>query len=174
MDASAAKKLTGQLMERVRIHPMTRHLSENAFNILGRNFFLAFLHGMNSKTGAIYSVASQKYLARAVGVHRVTVARIVSMLRSQGLLNITRRRPVKGQWTTNLCRIGKLVWILFGNIINRFRRFFNHVARALHIVSEEKKYFNPRQQTKDFSFKLKSQEVTDIIKRVENAHPELV
>jgi hypothetical protein len=119
-------------------------------------------------------VPSQGYLARAAGVHRVTVSRIASRLKSQLLLSIVRRRPVKGQWTTNLYKVGKMVWILFGNIIKRFERYFNHVTRALHIVSEKEKYFNPRQLTKDFSFKLRSPEVTDIIKRVENAHPELI
>jgi|GEM_PF-7026111 len=173
MKAEGAKELMAQLMPVLRNHVITMRLSENQFATLQYLCYVMFLHGMQSRNGAIYCVPSEERIATFVDVHRVTISRTVSSLKSMKLLDVIQRRPVDGRWQTNLYKLSKLFWALFGFIIKRFRHYLNRVTGVLHIVTESHSKFSSNQKTSDFSYKLKDLPLENIISRMEKAHPEL-
>ncbi len=174
MEAQRAKKIVGMIMPSLRNSMAIRGLSINSMNVLQYILFVATLHGMQNSSGAIYCVPSEERIAGVVKLHRVTVSRIVSLLQSEGFLMITHRRPLNGKWATNLYRLSKTLWVKYGNVINQFKPAYNRVAALLHLVSKTVKSFNPRQEFKAFSYKLKSKEWSDIEKDFYARRPDLV
>jgi len=137
MKASIVKRLMRQLYQAMLLNLVTRRLSGTQLQILLKIVFLSLLHGVQSKRGSIYCTPSEKYIAKAVNIHRVTVSRNVCSNSLKLLLEKQRRRPVNGEWQTNLYKLSKLFWAMFGNIINRFRKSFNRVTSVLHVVTKE-------------------------------------
>ena len=174
MKATAVKELIRQLMPAIRNNPVTRILSINQQNILQYISYVAFLHGTQSRSGAIYATPSEERIAKIVHVHRVTVSRNVSALKSLGLLNVTNRRPEKDKFKTNLYKFSKLFWAAFSFIINRFRKYFNRVTPMLHIVSKEHNIYLKNNQKRNGPIRNNGPTAIDVIKLMEKLHPELV
>lgn len=177
MDASKANVLMKEVNSVLRCHPSMLWLSVTQWRILERTMFLAFLHGTNSENGAIYSRPGQTDIAEYAGVHRVTVSRNASRLKSRGILKITQRRPVNGQYQTNLYRLGSWLWIIAGNVIRRFIRTFNRVTLPLHKRSEIRRNTilkkEIRSKTAFNELKLRDIEANLFIKEFYDRRPEL-
>ena len=174
MKALIVKRIMRQLYQAMLLNPVTRRLSETQLQIFQKICFLSLLHGVQSKRGSIYCTPSEKYIAKAVNIHRVTVSRNVCSNSLKILLEKQRRRPVNGIWQTNLYKLSKLFWAMFGNIINRFRRSFNRVTPMLHIVTKEHNIYLKNNQKRNGPVRNNSPTAIDIIQLMEKLHPELV
>ena len=163
-----------QLYQAMLLNPVTRRLSETQLQIFQKICFLSLLHGVQSKRGSIYCTPSEKYLAKAADIHRVTVSRNVCSNSLKMLLEKQRRRPVNGEWQTNLYKLSKLFWAMFGNIINRFRRSFDRVTRMLHVVTKRDNTHTLNNQKRNGPLRNNGPTAIDIIKLMEKLHPELV
>ena len=163
-----------QLCQAMLLNPVTKRLSGTQSGILQTTLFLSLLHGVQSKRGSIYCTPSEKYIAKAVNIHRVTVSRNVCSNSLKLLLEKQRRRPVNGEWQTNLYKLSKLFWAMFGNIINRFRKSFNRVTSVLHIVSKEHNIYLKNNQKRNGPLRNNGPTAIDIIQLMEKLHPELV
>jgi hypothetical protein len=174
MKRSAVEELTDQVESALRLHPGTRDLTPNEFRVLRYIYYVAFLHGMQSWNGKIYCVPSEQRIASVVGLHRVTVSRIVSYLKLQGLLTVIQRRPKNGQWQTNLYKLGSIVWIMFGKIIKRFQRYFNRVASKLHKGTKDESTYTKIRSNTAFNQKKLQEWQCGFTKAFYERHPELV
>jgi len=174
MKASIVKRLMRQLYQAMLLNPVTRRLSETQLQISLKIVFLSILHGVQSKRGSIYCTPSEKYIAKAVNIHRVTVSRNVCSNSLKILLEKQRRRPVNGKWQTNLYKLSKLFWAIFGNIINRFRKSFNRVTSVLHIVTKRDNIYLKDNQKRNGPVRNNGPTAIDIIQLMEKLHPELV
>ena len=174
MKASIVKRLMRQLYQAMLLNLVTRRLSGTQLQILLKIVFLSLLHGVQSKRGSIYCTPSEKYIAKAVNVHRVTVSRNVCSNSLKLLLEKQRRRPVNGKWQTNLYKLSKLFWAMFGNIINRFRESFNRVTPVLHVVPKEHNIYLKNSQKRNGPVRNNGPTAIDIIQLMEKLHPELV
>lgn len=80
------------------------------------------LTAKRSPTRAQYSFKPQAYYAKCLGVCRATVNRRIAKLRKSGILEITRRRKLKGHWQTNLTKIRSWVWWKLGKLLQGLRK----------------------------------------------------
>jgi hypothetical protein len=66
---------------------------------------LQWVFAVKSPSHAAYCVPSEKWLAFELNICRETVSDSVRVLEAHGLLSITRRRPVRHEFQTNLYRM---------------------------------------------------------------------
>jgi hypothetical protein len=137
MNSNLPSKITDTIIKEIRSSMSTLYFEPSDFLILRKIVFLSLLHGHNSKKRTIYATPGEAWLAENTELHRVTVSRRVSFLKSKGFLAITYRRQVKGQWQTNLYRFGGVLWAMIQDVTKRFHSFFHRVTRPLHIVTSK-------------------------------------
>ena len=123
---------TTSCMVLLRSHPLCRYFSPIDFDILRTLIFISLLYKVRSSSGAVYCVPGQKYLAQKCLCHRVTISHHISNLKEIGFIDPLRRRPVKGRFTTNLYRFGKLLWSLIWEILKKSALLGHRVALPLH------------------------------------------
>ena len=174
MKTEIVKRIMGQLYPAMLLNPVTKRLSGTQSGILQRICFLSLLHGVQSKRGSIYCTPSEKYLAKAADIHRVTVSRNVCSNSLKMLLEKQRRRPVNGKWQTNIYKLSKLFWAIFGRIINRFRKSFNRVTPMLHVVTKRDNIYLKNGPKRNGPIRNNGPTAIDVIKLMEKLHPELV
>jgi biotin operon repressor len=75
-----------------------------------------------SHTRAEYSYQPQSYWAKKLGCCRATINRRIARLRKVGILEITRRRKLRGLWQTNLTKIRNWVWWRLGKLLQELRK----------------------------------------------------
>jgi len=80
-----------------------RKLEGVDFRLIDELSFLANLQAQ--RTGSRYCIPGRKYLARKLGVCVRTISRHLSKLRRLGVIDAIQRRPVRGQFQTNLYRV---------------------------------------------------------------------
>lgn len=75
----------------------------------------------HSPSGASYCLKPQEWLATCLGVCRETISRHVSKLAALGILQVTHRRPVRGEYQTNLYKIRSYLWWGLGKVLRGLR-----------------------------------------------------
>lgn len=135
MERKSCSTITDAIIRELRSSLSTLYFQPSDFFILRKIVYLSILHGHNSPNRTIYATPGEAWLARATGLHRVTVSRRIGFLSKKAILAITYRRKVKGLWQTNLYRFGKVLWAMIKAVTQRFNSFFNRVTPPLHIVS---------------------------------------
>ncbi len=129
--------------------------------------------GKKGASGAWYCFPSETWLAGKVGRSREWISHSVNRLQKLGLVNITRRRKVRGHWQTNLYRLSLYLLGLLKNTKAWFQTFLHHVKSTSHIVKEPYIIKDQTAKKSDFSHKFKAPPLENIISRMEKAHPEL-
>lgn len=84
------------------------------------------------KTGAKYSVKSEAYFAKILNVCRETISDSVCKLEDLGILDITRRRKIHGNFQTNLYRIKGWIWWRLGKMLRGLRKRQSRVTQTSH------------------------------------------
>lgn len=107
--------------------------------------FLSRLQAKKSPTGARYCCPSERYLAANLSVSRETVSHHVSKLRRLGILDVTRRRQIRGIWRTNMYKIISWVWWRLRQATLRALNHPYHVKQSPHI-SIPREIINPKPQ----------------------------
>lgn len=85
-----------------------------------------------SRTGARYSTHSEAYYAKVLGVRRETISHHVCHLANLGILEITRRRKVRGVWQTNMYKIKSWIWWRLGRLLRGLRKRPDRVTQGSH------------------------------------------
>jgi hypothetical protein len=85
-----------------------------------------------SKTGARYSIKSEAYYAKVLGVCRETISNTVLKLERLGILDVTRRRPIRGMFQTNLYKIRSWIWWRLGKLLKGLRRTPHRAQQSPH------------------------------------------
>lgn len=166
MKAEKVSQVMPQIFTILRTHPLLRYMSVRQTYILSRIIFLSLLHSANKRGGAVYCVPSEQYLARAVDCARETVSRNLRPLKEMKLLDVIQRRPVAGRWSTNLYRLGRLLWSLIGDVTTRFFSVLHRVTSVSHIVSEIRSNSHTKDIGTKISHKLKDPPLEDILFRL--------
>lgn len=99
-----------------------------------------------SKTGARYSTKSEEYYAKILGVCRETISHHVQKLAKLGILDITRRRKVRGNWQTNLYRIVSWSWWRVGALLRSLKKQPNHVTQPPHKADPRREIKTPKEE----------------------------
>lgn len=131
-------ELTDKIIAQLRSDNATLYFEPTDFFILRRIVFLALLHGHNSPRRTLYATPGQRYLSQSINYHRVTISRRISFLREKGMLAITYRRKVAGEFQTNLYRFGTVLWASIRGVTNQYYSFFHRVTPGLHIVTPDR------------------------------------
>lgn len=94
-----------------------------------------------SRTGARYSIKPEAYFARILSVTRETISHRVCHLEDLGILDVTRRSPVRGIWQTNMYKIVSFVWWRLRKVLRGLRKRPYRVNQPSHlsIPKREKK-----------------------------------
>ena len=95
------------------------------FRLIDELTFLSKLQ--RERTGASYCIPGRKYLARKLRVCVRTVSRHIAKLRKLGVLDTVQRRPVLGQFQTNLYKVFEWTVWKARRVISMVR----HVAKAM-------------------------------------------
>jgi len=101
-DYSQAHAIVASLPEAIR-----RQLPRGGHEILCRITFLCWSFAQRSGRGKAYAIPSERYLAESIGRSERTVRRILTALRSSGLLTWVRRLGPGRTWMTNLYQLGR-------------------------------------------------------------------
>ncbi len=80
-----------------------RQLDGVDFRLIDELSFLSKLQ--KERTGASYCLPGREYLARKLGVSVRTVSRHIAKLKGLGVIDAIQRRPVRGQWRSNLYKV---------------------------------------------------------------------
>jgi hypothetical protein len=91
------------------------------------------------RTGASYAMPGRAYLSSKLGVSIRTISRSVARLKRLGILEAFQRRPVRGQWKTNLYKIRSWLGWRLGQLSSGLRKITHRGPRRAHIASEEQK-----------------------------------
>ncbi len=80
-----------------------RQLDGVDFRLIDELTFLSKLQ--RERTGASYCLPGREYLARKLAVSVRTVSRHIAKLKGLGVIDAIQRRPVRGQWRSNLYKV---------------------------------------------------------------------
>jgi hypothetical protein len=86
-----------------------------------------------SPTGARYSIKPEAWFAKCLSVSRVTISHRICHLEDLGILDVTRRASVRGQWQTNLYKFVSFIWWRLRQTLKGLRRLSHRVKQPLHI-----------------------------------------
>ena len=75
------------------------------FRLIDELTFLSNLQAQKSPTGAQYCIPGREYLAKKLGVCIRTVSRHIGKLKGMGVIEAIQRRPVRGQFKSNLYKV---------------------------------------------------------------------
>lgn len=92
--------------------------------------------------GGRYADKPEAYYAKILGVCRNTISDAVMKLEKLGILDVTRRRKIKGTWQTNLYRIKSWIWWRLGKMLRALRKRPSRGTQTSHIA-------NPMREDKD-------------------------
>jgi len=166
MKAEKVKAIMPEVFVILRTHPLLRYISVRQTYLISRIVFLSLLHSTSDKSRAVYCIPSERYLAKAVDCTRETVSRNLKPLRKIGLLDIVQRRPHGGRWSTNLYRLGKLLWSMIQDVTTRFFAIVHRVTSTSHIVSETRYNSHTKDIGTRISYKLEDPPLEDILNRI--------
>lgn len=93
-------------------------------------------HGKKSLSGAAYWNAGQKSMALTLGVSRTWLSTCIQQLHNQQILTKLRRRREKGQWKTNLYKLGPRIVKIFKGPRAALQALAYHVSSSRHTVSK--------------------------------------
>jgi hypothetical protein len=96
------------------------------------------MQARKSPTGARYSVKPEAYFAKILGVRRETISDHVVKLERLGILDVTRRKPIRRQWQTNLYKIRSWVWWRLGKLLRGLRKINQRVTDTAHLSNPMK------------------------------------
>lgn len=173
MNATKVKQVMPQIFSILRTNPIMMRFSRRQVYILTRIIFISLLHSTSAKSHAVYCVASEKYLANAVDCTRETVSRNIRLLKEFKFLDVTNRRKVDGRWSTNLYKIGTLLWSLIQDVTTRFFSIVNRVTSASHIVTENRNISHTKNIGTRNSIKIKDPPEKKSFLDFFERHPEL-
>lgn len=91
-----------------------------------------------SPVGARYSIKPEAWFAKALDTCRETISHTVTKLSKLGILDVTHRNPVHGQWQTNLYRIRSWVWWKLGKLLRSLRQVHHRVKDPAHLSNPER------------------------------------
>jgi len=94
---------------------------------------LSRIQGKKSPTGAKYCCPSEMYLSKKVGIARENISRHVTKLTKLGILAVTHRRKLHGNWQTNMYRIVSWVWWRLRQATEKLRSLPSRVTQPSHI-----------------------------------------
>ena len=92
--------------------------------------------------GGRYTDKPEAYYAKILGVCRNTISDVVMKLEKLGILDVTRRRKIHGQWQTNIYRIKSWIWWRLGKMLRNLRKRPNRGTQTSHIA-------NPMRENED-------------------------
>lgn len=98
-------------------HDVVRKLNGTDIKLLEIINYRSNLRAKASPSRAKYCIDAQAYFAKCLGVRRETISRAVTRLANLGILDVTHRRKIRGQWQTCLYRIRNWQWWRFGRMI---------------------------------------------------------
>jgi len=91
-----------------------------------------------SPSGARYSIKPEAWYAKKLNVCRETISHTVTKLSKLGILDITHRPPIRGQWQTNLYKIRSWVWWKLGKLLRSLRQVSHRVKEPPHLTNPER------------------------------------
>jgi hypothetical protein len=91
-----------------------------------------------SPTGARYSLKPEAWFARCLSVSRETISINVCQLEDLGILEITRRAPVRGRWQTNMYKFRSWVWWRLAKALRSLRKTHHRVSQPSHLSLPKK------------------------------------
>ena len=109
-----------------------RQLDGYDIRLLEEIEFLSKLQAKKSITGAKYCCPSEIYLSKKVGIARENISRHISKLSRLGILAITHRRKLRGNWQTNMYRIVSWVWWRLRQATQTLRSLPSRVTQPSH------------------------------------------
>lgn len=96
---------------------------------------LAFLSKQQQKkSGAAYAMPGRAYLAHKLSVSIRTISRSIARLKRLGILDSIQRRPVRGQWKTNLYRLRHWFSWRLGQLSGVLRKLSHRGTPKAHIT----------------------------------------
>lgn len=100
------------------------------------------LQAKRSPTGAKYSLKSQSYFAKMLGVCRETISDRIRHLERIGILDVTRRGQKNGVWQTNMYKIRSWIFWRLAKCLRSLRATPQRVTKPPH-------YSTPMREKKD-------------------------
>jgi hypothetical protein len=91
-----------------------------------------------SPTGARYSIKPEAWFAKCLSVCRETISHVVSKLSKLGILEVTHRSQIRGQYQTNLYKIRSWVWWRLGKLLRALRKAQHRVKEPSHLSHPER------------------------------------
>jgi biotin operon repressor len=91
-------------------------------------------HGKHSTSGAQYWNSGQAWLSNKIGVSRPWLSTCIQILHAKGLLTKIHRRREKGQWKTNLYKLGPEIVRIFKGTKASIAAWVDHVKCSRHKV----------------------------------------
>lgn len=85
-----------------------------------------------SKTGARYSTKAEAYYAKILGCCRETISDHICKLKRLGILDVTRRRKVRGMWQTNMYRVRNWTWWRLGALLQSLHKTPSRETKVSH------------------------------------------
>lgn len=174
MKAEKVNMVMPKIFTVLRTHPLTRHVSLRQVHILTRIIYLSLLHSENSKNRRTYCVPSERYLSRAADCTRETVSRNINKLKALDMLSVLHRRPHRGRFSTNLYKLGRVLWSLIQHLTTCFFSIPHRVTSASHIVTESRNNSISKTKAKDFPHRIALPDLQEILLRIEKVNPELI
>jgi hypothetical protein len=88
-----------------------------------------------SPVGARYSIKPEAWYAKALNTCRETISHVVTKLSRIGILEVTHRNAVHGQYQTNLYKIRSWVWWRLGKLLRSLRKVSHRVKETSHLTN---------------------------------------
>ena len=143
-----AEQAAAKAVREMRLTYVPQCLTHSAWNILEQIIWLSVFHAVKCQKLTRSCIPSRKYLSSALRLNVATVSVSTEHLEQDGLISKQRRRPVLGQWQTNLYRLEGLVLKKAKAVIIEFIKIINRVRLAQHIVSIGTKYKDIQRENK--------------------------
>lgn len=103
-----------QAWQRVRARHLLTGTSWEVLELITR---VMWVQAVRSPSHALYCTPGERWMAERLSMGREAMSDAVCCLEAHGLLCVTRRRPIRGSWQTNLYRLsGHLAATLIGSL----------------------------------------------------------
>lgn len=119
--------------------PALRSVRGSTWAILCRITWLAALSALRKEELRRSCFPSRKYFSRVFELNVCTVSAITTKLADLGLIVKTQRRPINGQFQTNMYQLAGYVWGKVKEVLKGFIKRLNRVGYTQHIVTKTKK-----------------------------------
>lgn len=145
-------------------------LHKTDITLLDLIYDLCRLTGRKVPSGALYTCASEKWLAGKLGRSREWVSKSVCKLTRLGLLDRVRRRKVDGFFQTNIYRVGSQIKKGFQDYKSLLFQYLSRVKSRSHIVHKDKEREVKTKELRVYRMETSDSTLEEVLLRMKQRH----